>query len=113
MPADSQRRAARLALSGGRMLSSGFAGPSSRPPGTVELSGNALGCGVWPGRVAPPERCAASSDADESGTGEWTGALAAASLVAAAEGRGTAGGASSLLRGALTEVSPVNGFLYS
>ena len=34
-------------------------------------------------------------------------------MLAAAEGRGTAGGAGSLARGALTEVSPVNGFLYS
>ena len=33
--------------------------------------------------------------------------------MAEGEGRGTAGGAGSLARGTLTEVSPVNGFLYS
>ena len=32
---------------------------------------------------------------------------------AATEGSGTGGGAGSWARGALTEVSPVNGFLYS
>jgi hypothetical protein len=76
------------------------------------LSGNELGCGVCPTGVLPRERSAASRDADDSGTGEWTGAVAAASRTAEGEGRGTAGGAGSLVRAALTEVSPVNGFLY-
>ena len=45
--------------------------------------------------------------------GDRAGAVAAVSCAAAAEGRGTAGGAGSWLRGEFTEVSPVNGFLYS
>jgi hypothetical protein len=63
--------------------------------------------------VAPLDRVEASSDADDSGTGELAGAAAATSALAAADGRGAAGGAGSLARGAVTDVSPVNGFLYS
>lgn len=92
------------------MFSSGFAVLSAE---AVELSGSVRGCGVWPLGTVPLERTEASRDADDSGTGELTGAEAAASLLAEAEGRGTAGGAGSLARGAFTEVSPVNGFLYS
>src|SRR5688572_18626976 len=94
------------------MLSSAF-GASLGGRALAELSGNAFGCGVRPAGLEPPERSDASSDADDSGTGDLAGVFAATSLVAAAEGRGTAGGAGSLARGAVTEVSPVNGFLYS
>jgi hypothetical protein len=110
MPEASQRNAARFGLSGGRMLSSDFAASAESCDGV--LAGNAFGCGVSPAGAAW-ERAEASSDADESGIGERAGAVAAASLAAATEGRGTAGGAGSLARGAFTEVSPVNGFLYS
>lgn len=68
----------------------------------------------------------ASSEADESGTGDAGGAEAASSLTASgddvveeAEGAtgaaaaGAGAGAGSLTTGELTDVSPVNGFLYS
>jgi hypothetical protein len=55
----------------------------------------------------------ASSDADDSGIGELTGAWADSSLTAETDGSGTSGGVGSLARGTVTEVSPVNGFLYS
>lgn len=76
------------------------------------FSGNALGCGVSPAGVES-ERAEASSEAEDSGTGEWDGAVAAISFAAASEVMGAAGGIGSLVRGALTDVSPVNGFLYS
>ena len=69
---DSQRNAARRVFSGGRMFSSGFEPPS-------ELSGKLWGCGVWPAGASPTERVDASSEAEDSGTGELGGALAAAS----------------------------------
>ncbi|MGH7956006.1 MAG: hypothetical protein ACREH8_03225 [Opitutaceae bacterium] len=81
-----------------------MAGSSEAPV----LSGRAFGCAFLPAG-ADPERAEASSDADDSGTGEFAGESAGTSL----EGSGTAGGAGSLARRALTEVSPVNGFLYS
>jgi hypothetical protein len=85
------------------MLSSGFGSVSE----DVELSGTPRGWAVSPGdRTSDWD---ASSEADDSGTGELAGELGGAS----SDGRGTAGGAGSLARGALTEVSPVNGFLYS
>jgi hypothetical protein len=88
------------------MLSSGFAAASV---GSCVVSG----CAVWPAEAVSALRAVASSDADDSGTGDCTGVLAATSLTAEVEGRGAAGGTGSLARGALTEVSPVNGFLYS
>src|SRR4051812_30978420 len=88
---------------------------SALPSGStdlVELSGNGFGCAVWPAWVAPEDRAEASSAADESGTGDApTGAARSGTEVGA--GGGAACGAGSLARGALTEVSPVNGFLYS
>jgi hypothetical protein len=87
-------------------LSSGLAGGSA---GSCEVSD----CTVWPVEAEAALRADASRDADESGTGDWAGVLAATSLTAEVEGRGTAGGTGSLARGAVTEVSPVNGFLYS
>jgi hypothetical protein len=91
------------------MLSSALADSSDGG----ELSCNVFGCGVWPLEVAPLERSDASSEADDSGTGGLARALGVNSVVAGTEGGGAAGGAGSLARGALTEVSPVNGFLYS
>jgi hypothetical protein len=91
------------------MFSSGLAVPSS----VAELAGSVRGCGVWPAGAEPLERTEASRDAEDSGTGELAEAEAAASLTAEVEGRGTAGGTGSLARGEFTEVSPVNGFLYS
>lgn len=68
----------------------------------------------------------ASSEAEESGTGEAAGAEAASSLTASgddvveekegatsAAAAGAGAGAGSLTTGELTDVSPVNGFLYS
>jgi hypothetical protein len=86
------------------MLSSGLVAVSPEPDGTSDCDG-------WP--AGSDERATASSDADDSGIGEVGGVLAGASLIAEAAGMGAAGGAGSLARGALTEVSPVNGFLYS
>jgi hypothetical protein len=107
---DSQRSAALRLFSGGRMFSSGLGMPSSE--GT-ELSGTVLGCSDCPVGTEPLDRTEASREADDSGIGELGGADAAASRVAETEGRGTAGGSGSLARGEFTEVSPVNGFLYS
>jgi hypothetical protein len=91
------------------MLSSGFADSSVCG---VELSTIGFVCGVSPAGAEVSERAAASSEADDSGTGECDGAGGAISSMSG-EGAGAAGGAGSLARGALTEVSPVNGFLYS
>src|SRR5687767_12438207 len=107
---DSHRSAVRRVFSGGRMFSSGLPVLSSAE---AELSGSERGCGVWPLTTEPPDRADASRDAEDSGTGELAEAAAATSFMAEAEGRGTAGGAGSLVRGEFTEVSPVNGFLYS
>ena len=85
------------------MLSSGFA-LSVGPDGASACNGWATGS---------DERTTASSDADDSGIGELAGVLAGTSLITGAGGTGAAGGTGSLARGALTEVSPVNGFLYS
>jgi hypothetical protein len=86
------------------MLSSGFRSGSD----DVEVSDVECGCtDSLVGRTS--DLAAASREADDSGTGEFTGECGGAS----SDGRGTAGGAGSLARGALTEVSPVNGFLYS
>jgi hypothetical protein len=101
---DSQRTAGRRGFSGGRILSSGLVVLSAGPDG-------ASGCDGW--LVESDDRATASSDADDSGIGELGGVLAGASLIAEVAGVGAAGGAGSLARGALTEVSPVNGFLYS
>jgi hypothetical protein len=101
---DSQRSAARREFSGGRMLSSGFRSVSDG----LEPSDVAGGSTDSPAGLTS-DLAAASSEADDSGMGEFTGELGGAS----SDGRGTAGGAGSLARGALTEVSPVNGFLYS
>ena len=92
------------------MLSSDFCAGSM---GRFELSGGASGRGAWLAAVAPPVRGDASGGAGDCGTGELAGAVAAAAFGAEVEGGGTAGGAGSLARGAVTEVSPVNGFLYS
>jgi hypothetical protein len=95
----SQLTAGRFAVSGGRIFSSDF---------SPELLGNAFGCGVCPAGVLPDDFSAASNAADDSGTGELAGVeMARASFI------GGGGGAGSLARGALTDVSPVNGFLYS
>jgi hypothetical protein len=91
-------------------LSSGLAGPSVSG---ASLSAGAVDCSASLAGSAAAERADASSDADDSGTGECVGAVAATSAAADSEGRGAAGGAGSLARGAVTEVSPVNGFLYS
>ena len=91
------------------MLSSGF-GPDSETG--AGRSGQASGSEGWAPLVGVSERAAASRDAEDSGTGEWVDAGGAASWRAGGGGA-AGGGAGSLARGALTEVSPVNGFLYS
>jgi hypothetical protein len=91
-------------------LSSDLDMPSVDAPG-MRPSGDGWVEAAWPAGVPSPERSTASIEADDSGTGER--AMVAASLATAGGGGGAAGGAGSLLRGAVTEVSPVNGFLYS
>ena len=96
------------------MLSSALGPGSAAVPNDVgALSGNAFACGVCAASEPPVERAAASSEADDSGTGEAAGAEASGAFATTAGGGGAAGGTGSLARGALTEVSPVNGFLYS
>lgn len=91
---------------------------TSDPPAV----GRGFGWADWPAGVAGSDFADASRDADESGIGEPTGAVASADFSAAAEeGRGAACGAGSLaglpagsgLAGELTDVSPVNGLRYS
>ena len=90
-------------------MSSGFAELSADG---VEASGHAFVCGVWPPATDVSERAAASSEAEDSGTGDCVRAADAVSWIDGAGG--AAGGVTgSLARGALTEVSPVNGFLNS
>ena len=94
------------------MLSSALGAGSAGVAG-AELSGAAAG-GVGGVAGVTLERWLASSEADDSGTGELAGAVATTSFRASTEGRGAAGGGvGSLARGAVTDVSPVNGFLYS
>jgi hypothetical protein len=97
------------------MLSSAFAAGSAVKSGLLagpELAGNAFGCGVCPAGAAPPERAEASSDADDSGTGEAEeGAAWGAGSLTTGSGRARSTGSGR--GGAPTDVSPVNGFLYS
>jgi len=97
------------------MFSSGFGLASAGGTGRAELSGSAFGCAVRPLGSEPAEWCAASSEAEDSGTGDVAGVAAGTSRLAAADGSGTGGGggAGSCARGVFTDVSPVNGFLYS
>lgn len=89
------------------MLSSALAAGSTE----AGPAPSAAGCGVCATDSGPFERWTASSEADDSGTGERAGA--GASFSAAGGGGGAAGGSGSLARGVFTETSPVNGFLYS
>jgi hypothetical protein len=69
--------------------------------GLAALSGSASGFGVEPAGSLPDDAALASSEAELSGTGEaWTGGLTGPASATAGAGE-------------LTEVSPVNGFLYS
>jgi len=81
------------------------------------LVDKALGWAVAPDGARPADCSDASREAEDSGTGEWAGAVAASSAWAAGDGGGTAGGAvggaGSWDRAVFTEVSPVKGFLYS
>ncbi len=89
------------------MLSSALAAGSA----DAGLAPSASGCGVCATASGPLERWTASTEADDSGTGERAGA--GAGFSASGGGGGAAGGSGSLARGAVTETSPVNGFLYS
>jgi hypothetical protein len=100
-----------LAFSGGRIFSSAFVAGSSKDTGEVRSNAFVAGAIGTAGRSWALS--AASSEAEDSGIGERTGAVAATSRSAATEGSGAAGGAGSLVRGVFMVVSPVNGFLYS
>jgi len=71
--------------------------------------GNISGFGFVSGRVVFVEAVLASSEAELSGTGDaWTGAAWVTGSLA-----GDTSAIGSDVTGALTDVSPVNGFLYS
>ena len=110
-PADSQLWAERRTSSGGRMFRRGF----STLPATGAVTGRAAGAsGATKGNISPIGAAFAFTGSGRGGgaTGAGLGATKAVTGGTGAGG-GAACGAGSLTAGAPTDVSPVNGFLYS